>query len=247
MAHPTVSNFKTKLIGAGARHNLFQINLSIAQNALTAAKGFVNQPEHEFWVKAGQVPSSTESILPINHGGRIIKFPGLRTFDDWTCTVINDDDGVIHHTLLNWMIELSGGFSGKRTNTPDASEYVDKQDTPDGQVINKTPSIIPPKTLGSASVTNTRDISIQQFDQQGKETQKYILINAWPNNIAEIPLDWATDGIQEFTVTFSYDYWTHSATQPKEITTKSGTTTEVPDVSSLGLESSPHILKTLAS
>ena len=220
---PFVSNFKGALTQSGARANLFQIDLGIASNTNTAAagatpNGLMTQPEHKFWVKAGQVPGSTESILPINSsGGRVLKIPGLRTFDDWTCTIINDDDSVLRSSLINWMLELSGGFSGSRTDkTPtDEDEFATVQDTPKTDAgkagdKNKTPSIIEPTILGNVGY-KTQDIKITQFNQRGEQTQQYKLVKAWPNAIADIPLDWSTDGIEEFTVTFSYDYWTHTS------------------------------------
>ena len=36
---------------------------------------------------------------------------------------------------------------------------------------------------------------------------------AWPNAIADTPVDWGTDGLQEFTLTFSYDYFTHTSSK----------------------------------
>ena len=221
---PFVSNFKGALTQSGARANLFQIDLGIASNTNTAAagatpNGLMTQPEHKFWVKAGQVPGSTESILPINSsGGRVLKIPGLRTFDDWTCTIINDDDSVLRSSLINWMLELSGGFSGFRNTTKavgQRTEFATVQPTPDTQAgvagdKNKTPSIIEPTILGNVGY-KTQDIKITQFNQRGEQTQQYTLVNSWPNAIADIPLDWSTDGIEEFTVTFSYDYWTHTS------------------------------------
>ena len=216
----SISNFKGALTQSGARANLFQIDLGIAINTNKKAAGatpdgYMAQPEHKFWVKAGQVPGSTESILPINSsGGRVLKIPGLRTFDDWTCTVINDDDSVLRSSLINWMLELSGGFSGFRGLATavgeGVTEFASKQPPSAGSTVNKTPSIIEPTILGNVGY-KTRDIKITQFNQRGEQTQQYTLVKAWPNAIADIPLDWSTDGIEEFTVTFSYDYWTHTS------------------------------------
>ena len=50
---------------------------------------------------------------------------------------------------------------------------------------------------------------VKQFDKQGTESQTYKFFNLWPTELAEIPLDWASDAIEEYTVTFCYDYWTH--------------------------------------
>ena len=163
MATPNVDSFKSALTGSGARANLFEISFTNDSS--------VAFPSVKFLAKAGQIPGSTISILPINHGGRVLKIPGLRTFDDWTCTIINDDDSVLRSSLINWMLELSGGFSGSRTDkTPtDEDEFATVQDTPKTDAgkagdKNKTPSIIEPTILGNVGY-KTQDIKITQFNQ----------------------------------------------------------------------------------
>ena len=31
----------------------------------------------------------------------------------------------------------------------------------------------------------------------------------WPTELGEIALDWSSDAIEEYTVAFAYDYWSH--------------------------------------
>jgi len=177
MTVPNVTDFKTYLPGAGARANLFQVDL----------KETVTGVDTAFWVKGGQIPGSTIAILPVNHGGRVLKIPGLRTFDDWTCTVINDEDMSIKRAMIFWMIEMAGDVDGQR-----------------GYAFSGT------RTTGKKPY-KTQDIDIKQYDQEGSLKQTYTMHNAWPNAIADTPVDWGTDGLQEFTLTFSYDYWSHKA------------------------------------
>ena len=171
-SHPTISNLKSVLTRGGARANLFHVELGTTIGSLASGS-------HSFWVKAGQVPGSTVAILPVNHGGSVAKIPGLRTFDDWTCTVINDESMHVKKKVLQWMVKLSGDFDGERT--------------------------------ASSDIYKTDDLKISQYAVDGKKMQQYTMHNAWPNAIGDTPLDWGTDGLQEFTLTFSYDYWTHTA------------------------------------
>ena len=188
MATPNVESFKTLgLPGSGARANLFEISFTDDSS--------VAFPSVKFLAKAGQIPGSTISILPINHGGRVLKIPGLRTFDDWTCTIINDDEMKIRRGLIDWMVTLSGGLQGSRASTPS---------TVSGNGIRLT---------GGTTGYKTQDITIKHFDSSGGEfIHEYKMVKAWPNAIADVPLDWSTDGIQEYTVTWSYDYWTSTMT-----------------------------------
>ena len=54
------------------------------------------------------------------------------------------------------------------------------------------------------------DATVQQLSTKGTVMQTYKFQYLWPTEIAEIPVDWASDAIQEYTVTFAYDYWEHS-------------------------------------
>jgi hypothetical protein len=48
---------------------------------------------------------------------------------------------------------------------------------------------------------------VTQLKKDGTKTITYKLIQAWPVNISDIALDWGTEGFQEFTVTWRYDYF----------------------------------------
>ena len=197
VTHPTISNFKGALTGHGARANLFEVTLatpsttkvSITAGSPATTKTLSSLPTgHQFWVKAGQVPGSTVAILPVNHGGRVMKVPGLRTFDDWTCTVLNDENAQIKKFMIAWMVEMSGGMDGARATSAAAA------------------------TKGKAGYLH-KDITIKQYSPMGVVKQTYTINKAWPNAIADTPVDWGTDGLQEFTLTFSYDYFTHTSSK----------------------------------
>lgn len=52
------------------------------------------------------------------------------------------------------------------------------------------------------------DIDIEQLDRDESVLQRYTLVGAFPTNISPIDLDWgATDTVEEYTVTLSYQYW----------------------------------------
>ena len=96
----TISNFKSKLTGGGARANLFEVVLTFPDAA---------QPDQEvleksrFLVKGANLPASNVAQIDIPFRGRILKIAGDRTFDTWTVTVINDTDFAIRSAFENWM------------------------------------------------------------------------------------------------------------------------------------------------
>ena len=52
------------------------------------------------------------------------------------------------------------------------------------------------------------DVEISQLDRDERVLKTYTLVGAFPTNVSPIDLDWgATDQVEEYTVTLSYQYW----------------------------------------
>lgn len=96
----TISNFKSKLTGGGARANLFEVVLTFPDAA---------QPDQDvldkarFLVKGANMPSSNVSPIEVPFRGRTLKIAGDRSFESWTVTVINDADFAIRSAFERWM------------------------------------------------------------------------------------------------------------------------------------------------
>ena len=97
MATLGVDDFKSKLIGGGARPNLF--------------KAIVNFPAYaggdteltSFMCKGAQLPGSVIAQLDVPFRGRQLKIAGDRTFENWSITVINDTGMEIRNAMERWM------------------------------------------------------------------------------------------------------------------------------------------------
>ena len=85
----TISDFKSKLTGGGARPNLFEVELAFPE-AVRVDNEVLEKSR--FLVKAAALPASTIAPIEIPFRGRILKVAGDRTFETWTITVINDVD-----------------------------------------------------------------------------------------------------------------------------------------------------------
>ena len=173
-----VTDFKTNLVagGGGARPSLFKIDV----NGEGDASGFSFSDNSNILVKAAAIPANNIAPLPVNYGGRAYKLNGFRTFDNWTTTVINDDNMEVRQKIMQWMRTMSGGFDGTRS-----------------------PALSKTFAAGNATVT--------QISVDGTDLHTYKFYDLWPTELAEVPLDWASDALQEFTVTWAYDYWGHGA------------------------------------
>ena len=174
-----VSTFKSSLAkqSGGARPALYQIDI----NGKASTTSFSN--EENILVKAASIPPANIAPLAVNYAGRAYKYSGFRTYDNWTVTVINDENFSIRNKMMHWMRGMSGKMDGTRNTT-----Y--------GDPI-------------AAGTWFDGDATVQQLGTDGKVKQTYKFDYLWPTEISGIPVDWSSDAIQEFTVTFAYDYWTH--------------------------------------
>ena len=100
----TISNFKSKLTGGGARPNLFEVELAFPEEI--SIDNDVKD-KSRFLVKAAALPASNITPIDVNFRGRILKIAGDRTFDTWTITVINDTDFAIRSAFEKWMNQIN--------------------------------------------------------------------------------------------------------------------------------------------
>lgn len=94
-----IAEFRSNLVGDGARPNLFAVTLvfpGVAQNASAAGS------KTTFMAKASQLPGSSLNNVPQYYFGRELKLAGNRTFADWTLQIINDEDFLIRNSLESW-------------------------------------------------------------------------------------------------------------------------------------------------
>jgi hypothetical protein len=101
----SVNDFRSQLVGDGARPNLFEIFLSIPE--AIAINGAAAAQKATVMAKSGQLPGSSIGTVSTYYFGREVKIPGNRSFPDWSITVINDEDFLIRNTLENWMNSLN--------------------------------------------------------------------------------------------------------------------------------------------
>ena len=97
MATLGVDDFKSKLIGGGARPNLFRAIINFPAYAAGDTE------LTSFMCKGAQLPGSTIAQLDVPFRGRQLKIAGDRTFENWTITVINDTGMEVRNAMERWM------------------------------------------------------------------------------------------------------------------------------------------------
>ena len=130
----TITDFKSKMAGGGARPNLFEVEL-VFPDPIAIENDL--KEKSRFLVKAAQLPASNITPIEVNFRGRILKIAGDRTFDTWTVTVINDVDFSIRSAMEKWMdfinsMEDATGAQDPALYQPDA--YVHQLDR-DGSTL----------------------------------------------------------------------------------------------------------------
>ena len=94
-----ISEFKSMMIGGGARANQFRVELGFPAFVNTGA---IVGTKAMFLCKAAQLPASTIENIAVQYRGRPVNFAGERTFAPWTITVYNDTDFAIRNAMETW-------------------------------------------------------------------------------------------------------------------------------------------------
>jgi len=166
-----ISEIRSQLQFGGARPALFQVQITNPVNGAADLKV-------PFMVQAAALPASTVAAFDVPYFGRKLKVAGDRTFEDWTVTVINDEDFLIRNAMEQWMHSIN-------THETNVREFASAS-----PLFYKT------------------DAQITQFSKTGVPLREYTFRGMFPNNVAAITVDWnTTDTIETFDVTFSFDYW----------------------------------------
>ena len=134
----------------------------------------------DLFAKATSIPGATIGTIIVPYFGREVKMAGNRTFPEWTITVINDETFAVRSQFENWMDYINTHASNTRK-------------------------------AGSGQGAYTNTAKVEQFSKSGPSTAitaVYSFHNIFPTDLSEITLDWGdNDVVEEYTVTFSYDYW----------------------------------------
>lgn len=188
----TLSQFKSRLAGGGARPNLFEVSIPTFPSAIADAWGSGDQSENgtfKFLCKAAQLPASNTSSFQVPFRGRNLKVAGDRTFDAWTVTIINDEDFQLRTAFETWMNVMSK--LNDATGVTNPSSYMT-----DAYVTQ----------LGRGRVA---EATKNRRGGRSSTLRNYKFYDIFPTEVSAIELSYDnTDQIEEFTVTFQVQYFT---------------------------------------
>lgn len=144
-----VDDFKSKLIGGGARPNLF--------------KAIVNFPAYaqgdteltSFMCKGAQLPGSVIAQIDVPYRGRQLKIAGDRTFENWTITVLNDTAMEVRNAMERWMNGMN-----EHVNNTGLSNPTDYQADMAIQQLDKSGNVTKTYTIRGAYPVNVSSIDL---------------------------------------------------------------------------------------
>ena len=188
----SISQFKSKLIGSGARPNLFEVDVTFPAGVNLAVQGDgtgqFDKENFRFLCKAAALPASTITPIPVPFRGRELKVAGDRTIDVWTVSVINDENFIHRRAFEAWMQNIAQ--YGDHSGLTNPNDYM-------GNAIVYQLGRSPSNTQGNNTTGEDANILAQ-----------YRFIDIFPTGISEIGLSYdQANTIEEFTVEFQVQYW----------------------------------------
>tara|TARA_B100001113_G_scaffold285886_1_gene241236 strand:- start:829 stop:1416 length:588 start_codon:yes stop_codon:yes gene_type:complete len=173
----TISQFKSALIGGGARPNLFEVELTTLPAGISW-----DADSFRYMCKAANLPAQNIAAIDIPFRGRIFKVAGDRTIDTWTVTIINDEGFALRNAMEEWTEQIAR--LSNNLGATDPNEYM-----VNAKVFQ----------LGRGSTTSSKDSS----GDSNVVLKEYEFIDIFPTNVSAIDLSYDTgDTIEEFTVEF---------------------------------------------
>ena len=187
-----ISAFKSKLIGGGARPNLFEVDVTfptaVNLGVQVDGTGQFDSENFRFLCKAAQLPGSNVTPIDVPFRGRTLKVAGDRTIDPWSVTIINDEDFSHRRAFEAWAQNIAQ--YGDHSGLTNPSDY-----------------------MGNAVVYQLgRSESVQQgtntTGDNARILAQYRFIDIFPTNVSPIELSYdAGDTMEEFTVDFQVQYY----------------------------------------
>ena len=187
-----ISAFKSKLIGGGARPNLFEVDVTFPTAVNLGVQGdgtgTFDSENFRFLCKTAALPGSNVTPIEVPFRGRTLKVAGDRTIEPWSVTIINDEDFSHRRAFEAWIQNMAQ--YGDHSGLTDPNDY-----------------------MGNAVVYQ---LGRSESNQQGTNTTgdnsrilaQYRFIDIFPTSISEIGLSYDSENaIEEFTVDFQVQYY----------------------------------------
>lgn len=215
----SISQFKSKLSGGGARPNLFEVRMNLpsdlswgggkpttasntgtstGNNNKSANSGNEGASTFNFLCKAAALPASNIGSIDVPFRGRVFKVAGDRTVDPWTITIINDENFQLRRTFEEWVKKIATLDTNVGNTNP--ANYMANANVYQLGRSSQTASASNNANTNANSLTHTI-------------LANYKFADIFPTSVSQIDLSYdSSDSIEEFTVEFQVQYWSYVGT-----------------------------------
>ena len=187
----TLSQFKAKLAGGGARSSLFEVTIPSFPSSISEAWRGGDTGESgifTFMCRAAAIPQFQVNSVDVPFRGRMMKVAGERIFEDWTVSVYNDETFRIRTAFERWSNAMNKLTDN--TGVSDPTSYM-----ADAYV----------QQLGRGATSPSR----RNEGGENVVLRTYKMYDIWPTTISNITLSYEeANQIEQFDVTFKVQYVT---------------------------------------
>ena len=204
-----IMDFRSQLLGGGWRSNLFRVDLNFPTqiDKLSGNAGDQPAPAKElntassFLIKSAQVPSMDIGVIPVPFRGRELKVAGDRTFENFSCTVINDGEFRLRKGFEAW----SRGINALTENVSELGYSVNGSANKISYLQDITLNLL---DRDNTAPERTPNNPLGAGTAKDKILRRYRLYGAWVSSLSGFDLGYDLNNtISSYNVTFSYQFF----------------------------------------
>ena len=176
----SIYDFLSNFRGGGARPNRYEVILTFPAGVPAAIAA---SQKISFTCSAATIPSSNMGVIDVPYMGRQVKVPGDKIFDDWSVSVLIDNDFLGRSVFEKWH-DLLLGF---RSNVA-------------------APQMVNPINAYARAIVN-------QLDRADNVIQRYQVDGIFPTQVGGIQLGYdQNDQVMLQPITFAINGWSSNVT-----------------------------------
>ena len=160
----SIDQFKSQLIGGGARANQFRVSFNTPTQIVTG----MDLRRMSFLCKTASLPAQSLGEVAVPFRGRTLYLAGDREFEAWTTTVYNDTDFMIRNGIERWL-NACNDLASNTAQVINPAEYqvdltVDHLDRKGDIIKSVILSSCWPQAITAIELTSDAVTEIETFD-----------------------------------------------------------------------------------
>lgn len=178
-----------------------RLNRFVVQGNILPGNGGTTNQISSFHVRAATLPEAAVGPITINHRGRSVSYPGDRTYQPWSITILDDHDGTSTGGTINLYKMFHDWHDRINSHTKNVASYPTGQD---------------PSSLFAKSWY------VKQLNSNGGSTplggRTFTLYNVWPVAVGPLTFDMSQDNVlNSFSVTLAYSHYKYDGAPVSDV------------------------------